>query len=109
MQVVKQIDKIVHQSHGNAQVDEYYMENKTIDLCVVHIDGRTPEKGRIINTDFSCVCYVLDGQGYFCGQPIEKGDAFNILSNEPYWFEGQFSITMCGTPAWRPEQNKEVD
>lgn len=109
MQIVKQADKISHASHGNSQVDEYYMENKTIDLCLVHIDGRVPEKGRIINTDFSCVCYVLEGNGKFCGQDIKKGDAFNILSNEPYWFEGNFSFTMCGTPAWNPNQNKIID
>lgn len=109
MQIVKAKDKIVHNSHGKTQVEEYYMEDKTVDLCIVHIDGRTPETGRIINSDFSCVCYVLEGQGTFCGQLVEKGDAFNILSNEPYWFDGKFSMTMCGTPAWRPEQNKVID
>ena len=109
MQIVKKNNKIAHKSHGNTQVDEYYMDNKTIDLCVVHINGRAPEKGRIVNTDFSCVCYLLDGTGKFCGQEITKGDAFNILSNEPYWFEGNFSMTMCGTPAWNPKQNKVID
>lgn len=109
MQIVKQSEKIVHKSHGSAQVDEYYMDNKTIDLCIVHINGRSPEKGRIVNTDFSCVCYVLDGQGQICGQDITKGDAFNILSNEPYWFAGCLSIMMCGTPAWDPKQNKIID
>lgn len=109
MQIVKQSEKIIHASHGNAQVSEYFMDNKTIDLCTVSIHGRAPEKGRIVNTDFSCVCYVLEGSGKVCGQDVTRGDAFNILSNEPYWFEGNFSITMCGTPAWDPRQNKIID
>ena len=109
MQIVKSKDKIIHNSHGKAQVEEYFMNDKTIDLCVVHIDGRMPEKGRVINSDFNCVCYVLEGQGNFSGQPIEKGDAFNILSNEPYWFDGNFSMTMCGTPAFHPDQSKIID
>ncbi len=109
MQIVKQQEIVVHDAHGNSKVYEYYMQDKKIDLCVVNVNGRVPEKGQLVNSEYTCVCYVLDGEGEFCGQAISKGDAFNILSAEKYWFDGNFSMVMSGTPAFDPGQNKIVD
>ena len=109
MQIVKQKDIVVHSGHGNSVVDEFFLCNKIIDLCVIHINGRCPDKGKIINSNFSCVCYVLSGQGEVCGNEISKGDVFNILSGEPYWFDGEFSVVMSGTPAFDPAQSKVID
>lgn len=109
MQIIKYADRTVHQTHDNARVDEYYMHNKLIDLCVVHINGRTPLKGKLVNSDFSCVCYVLNGSGFVCGDSISVGDAFNILAHEPYWFDGNFIMIMCGTPAFNPNQCQIID
>jgi len=109
MQIIKKTDVIAHDGHGNSLVHEYYMKDKKIDLCVVNVNGRVPEKGQLVNFEYTCVCYVLDGKGSFCGQAISKGDAFNILIGERYWFDGEFSMVMSGTPAFDPMQNKIVE
>ena len=109
MQIVKQQNISTHCGHGNSIVDEYFMIDKTIDLCVVHINGRVPIKGKIINSNFTCVCYVSEGDGTVCGNKVVKGDVFNILSGESYWFDGKFTIIMSGTPAFDPTQSKVVD
>ena len=108
MQIVKHKDISVHSGHDNSTVDEYYMDNKDIDVCVVHVNGRTPKEGKLVNSEYKCVCYVLSGDGEICGQKVAQGDAFNILAGDEYWFNGVFSVVMCGTPAFNPAQNKNI-
>lgn len=107
MQIIKNKDKQIHKNDG-ATIEEFYMSNKTIDTCIVHISGRYPKAGKVINSNFSCVCYVLEGNGKVCGENITKGDAFNILKNESYYFEGNFSMVMSGTPAFDLAQSKVI-
>lgn len=109
MQIIRNHNKVIHDEHGNAKVEEYYLSDKTIDLCIVHINGRVPSHGRLINTDYTCVCYVLNGRGSVCEEQVVAGDVFNILANEPYWFDGKFCVVMSGTPRYNPMQNKNIE
>ena len=109
MEIIKYSNREIHQAHQNATVDEYIMTNKDVDICVVTVSGRSPVHGKLMNQNYSCVCYCIDGKGTVCGYPVTKGDAFNILPKEKYWFDGNFKFIMCGTPAFDPNQNKQVE
>lgn len=109
MEIVKYSNRIIHTAHENSLVDEYMMQNKDIDVCIVTVSGRTPTHGQMINREYTCVCYCINGTGTVCGQSVTKGDAFNILSGEKYWFDGNFKFVMCGTPAFNPNQNYLVE
>ena len=82
------------------------MSNKTIDTCIVHINGRYQKADKVINSNFSYVRYVLEGNSKVCEENIIKSDAFSILKNESYYFEGNFSMIMSGTPVFDPAQSK---
>ena len=109
MEIIKYADRTIHPAHDNAQVNEYFMQNKNLDICVVNISGRTPLKGRMLNNEYSCVCWCISGIGSVCGQDIQPGDAFNIPAGTAYWFDGNFKFVMCGTPAYDPTQNKVIE
>ena len=109
MEIVKYANRTTHPAHENASVDEYIMQNKDIDVCVVTVSGRAPARGRMVNRTYICVCYCIAGAGTVCGWPVATGDAFNIIAGEPYWFDGNFKFIMCGTPAFDPAQNSVVE
>lgn len=108
MEIIRYSDRLTHSAHENSLVDEYIMQNKDIDVCVVSVSGRTPSHGQMVNREYTCVCYCVDGSGTVCGQSITKGDAFNILAGEKYWFDGIFKFVMSGTPAFDSDQNDLV-
>ena len=81
------------------------MQNNNLDVCIVTIDGRSPEQGQMINDVYTCVCYCIDWVGCVCGHNITKGEAFYIPAGEPYWFDGNFKFVMCGSPVFDPSQN----
>jgi len=108
MEIIKYADRITHPAHDNAEVYEYPMHNKTLDICVVHVTGRTPAKGSLINHKSSCICYCISGEGTVCGHTVSQGDTFNIPANTAYWFDGIFEFTLCCTPAYDPNQNELI-
>ncbi|MBD5398679.1 hypothetical protein HDR60_04210 [bacterium] len=105
MEIIKYEDRTTHPAHDNAQVDEYIMHNKNMDICVVNVNGRTPLNGCMMNKEYSCVCLCISGVGSVCGKDIKQYDAFNIPAGTEYWFDGDFKFIMCGTPAYNPAQN----
>ena len=84
---------------------EYPIGDKDINGAVIILDGRFPVKGRI--------AYILKGKGKLGVEgkefTLKKGDLAFILPGERFYWEGNMEIFMPCTPAWYPEQHKEVD
>jgi alkylated DNA repair dioxygenase AlkB len=90
---------------------EYSMGDKDINGAVGIINGRYPDKGRVVNTVCKELVYVLSGTGRVVieGKEInfKEGDLILIEPNEKYFWEGSFKIFMPCAPAWYPEQHRE--
>ncbi len=92
---------------------EYPVMDSTIHGAVVELNGRYPEKGRVMNEKCYEIGYVVKGQGKIVveNEEIEfsEGDQILIKPNEKYYWSANATLFMPCSPAWYPEQHKEVD
>ena len=99
---------------GNTMtVFEYPIMDDTLHGAVVVLRGRYPEKGRVVNEKCYEVGYVIKGSGRLIveGNEIElsEGDQLLLKPGQRYYWEADATMFMPCTPAWFPEQHKEVE
>lgn len=92
---------------------EYPMGDKDINGAVIELNGRYPAKGRVVNLKCKELAYIIKGFGKVVieGKEINfnEGDLILIEAGEKYFWEGDATMFMPCTPAWYPEQHKEVE
>ncbi|MFA5946059.1 MAG: cupin domain-containing protein [Patescibacteria group bacterium] len=112
--------KISHKSetHTNKNSNvciavEYPMDDKDINGAVVELTGRYPATGRVTNLECKEMGYVIKGAGKIVIEDAEhalaEGDLVLIEPGEKFYWEGNMTMFMPCTPAWHPEQHKEVE
>lgn len=88
--------------------------DKDIDIAVVTVNGRYPEKGYALNEVSKEIGYVLGGTGEIViagGMPrqIGAGDAVMIQPGEAFYWRGEgLEMLMPCSPAFNPAQHKNV-
>lgn len=111
--------KVIHKNQTktfkNSQVCtaiEYPLRDKDINGAVVELNGRYPNKGRVVNLKCKELAYVVKGEGKLVVEgkeiALQEGDLALIEPGEKYYWEGSMTMFMPCTPAWYPEQHKEV-
>jgi mannose-6-phosphate isomerase-like protein (cupin superfamily) len=92
---------------------EYPMGDKDINGAVIELSGRYPDKGRTVNERCKEMAYVIKGLGKVVveGKEVQlnEGDLVLIEPGEKFFWEGKMTLFMPCTPAWYPEQHKEVE
>lgn len=92
---------------------EYPLGDKDINGAVIVLSGRYPEKGRTVNQKCKELAYVIEGSGMVVIENkqlhVQMGDLVFIEANERYYWEGNMKLFIPCTPAWYPEQHKEVE
>ena len=92
---------------------EYPLGDKDINGAVIKLNGRYPDKGRVVNTVCKEMAYIIKGTGKLVveGQDVNfsEGDLILIDKNEKYYWQGNFEIFTTCVPAWYPQQHKTVD
>ena len=112
--------KIIHKNQTekrkngeNCLAAEYPMVDKDINGAVIEINGRHPDNGRAVNLKCKMLSYVISGKGKVVveGEEInlDEGDAILIEPGEKYFWQGDLKLFISSTPAWSPEQYKEVE
>lgn len=92
---------------------EYDLGSKEIDGAIVNVSGKFPESGMAVNEECKEMAYIVEGDG----QITIEGEQFDIKSDdlividkgEKYFWEGNFKLFVYCTPAWFPQQHKQVD
>jgi mannose-6-phosphate isomerase-like protein (cupin superfamily) len=91
---------------------EYPLGDRDINGAVVELNGRYPGKGRVVNLKCKELAYVVKGSGKLVVEGkelvLQEGDLALIEPGEKYFWEGNMTMFMPCTPAWYPEQHKEV-
>jgi mannose-6-phosphate isomerase-like protein (cupin superfamily) len=91
---------------------EYMLSDDNINGAIAEINGRYPDKDRVVNEKSKELVYVLSGKGKLVveGKEIKfsSGDMLIIDQEEKYYWQGNFKIFMANTPKWTPEQHKLV-
>ena len=106
----------VHFSNGpTSEGEEYPFNDKDINIAVVTVTGRYPEKGYAMNEVCKETAYVLSGTGLVSKkgeqpQKVSVGDAVLIQPGEKYYWEGErLELLMPCSPAFTVEQHKTVE
>jgi mannose-6-phosphate isomerase-like protein (cupin superfamily) len=97
----------------NCVATEYLLEDKEIDTSIVKLKGRYPNKGRVVNLICKELIYISEGSGKIEVENeeinIKEGDLILIEHGEKYFWDGNLTLIISCTPAWYPEQHKEVE
>ncbi|MBL7159918.1 cupin domain-containing protein [Candidatus Microgenomates bacterium] len=113
MEFVKKSKAKKFKSVPSTTVWEYEMKDEEINGAIAKINGRYPEKGRVVNEESKELVFVLEGKGRLVieGKEIQfqKGDFLLILPGERYFWQGKMKIFMANTPKWKPDQHKFVN
>ena len=89
------------------------MGDKNINGAIIKLNGRYPDKGRMVNLECKELVYIIKGSGKITVEnsetELKEGDLILIKPKEKYFWEGKFDMFVSCTPAWRPEQHKSVE
>jgi len=92
---------------------EYQLEDKDINGTIIELNGRYPSKGKAVNLKCKELAYIIEGSGKIVIQKEEtklnQRDMVLIQPGEEYFWEGNLKMLLCCSPAWSPEQYKEID
>ncbi len=92
---------------------EYPLNDSAINIAVVVVNGRYPDKGCVMNEECKEIAFVMEGAGnVFIDDKevkLEKGDAVLIEPGEKICWEGNLTMLMSCTPAWTPRQHKHIN
>lgn len=90
-----------------------YGGTPNLDLAVVEIKDRYPEKGWARNTKVEMTYFVIEGKGKFYLEDevfsLDIGDLVMIEKGKWYRVEGKMEVVMVSSPAWSPGQYEEKD
>ncbi|MBU3924679.1 cupin domain-containing protein [Patescibacteria group bacterium] len=104
--------KIFKNSEACVAID-YWTDDKDINGAVIELNGRYPDKGRVMNLECKEMAYVIKGSGKVSIEGVEteinKGSLILIEPGEKFFWEGNMTMFMPCAPAWYPEQYKEVE
>ena len=113
MKVVKKTETNRHQNCDHCAAIEYPLGDKDINLAVIELTGRYPERGMVVNDVCKEIAYVEKGSCTigFDDQVVEleKGDTIMIEPGRAYYWEGEATLVVPCTPAWYPEQHREIE
>lgn len=91
---------------------EYPLNDKDINGAIIKLNGRYPDKERVVNLKCKELVYVMEGFGRVVVEKkdvkLRKGDLTLINPGEKYFFDGNLIMFMSCTPAWYVEQHKKV-
>jgi len=111
--LVKKENRTFHKNSSKCTAYEYPINDKNINIALVKINGRYPDKGLVTNTKVKEMIFVKSGKGRVVINKrtikLEKEDVILILPKERYYFEGKFELIVSCSPAWNRQQHKNVD
>ncbi|MFH1751826.1 MAG: AraC family ligand binding domain-containing protein [archaeon] len=111
--IVRKNEAKEFKNSNNCVAYEYLLNDEDINVALIKINGRYPEKGFVLNEISKEICFITKGGGKVVveGKEIElnEGDAILILPNKKYFFEGNLEIVVSCTPTWKIEQHKLVE
>ena len=113
MKIVHKNEAEIHKNSGACTAIEYPLGDKDINGAVIKLNGRYPDKERTVNLECKELAYIIKGSGILVieGEEIKlnEGDLVLIEMGEKFFWEGNMKIFVPCTPAWHPEQHKEVE
>lgn len=104
---------VKHQNSPECTVYEYG-ENGETDAAQAVIRGRYPAKGYALNEISAMTVFVIEGEGIVGTKEatvdVKQGDVIFLKEKEPYFYEaGKLALLLVSSPAWSPDQYREIE
>ncbi|UMX47411.1 MAG: cupin domain-containing protein [Candidatus Nealsonbacteria bacterium DGGOD1a] len=113
MKIVKRNEAVKFNHGKTCTANEYPVDDKDINIAIIELNGRYPEKGFAINEVSKELAYIIKGSGkvVISSKEIEvgEGDLVFVEPQEKFYWEGKMTLIMPCTPAWNPEQYKVIE
>ena len=110
--IIKKENRIIFENSPKCIAYEYPMEDKDINVAIIEIDGRYPDKGHVLNEKVKELVLVTKGRGKIVIEntklDLNEGDVALIQPKEKYFFEGKLKMIVTCSPAWYSEQHKII-
>lgn len=94
-------------------VIEYPQWDESMDFAIAHLNGRYPEKQRVINRTCKEMVYIQEGHGAVEVEgkhyPLKAGDMVLIEAGEKFFWEGEMTLFISCRPAFYIEQHQFVE
>lgn len=108
MKIAKKTQRKEFKNGNYCTAYEYPLGDAAINVALIVITGRYPEKGQAQNLSSKELAYVIRGKGSIAVGAhefaIEEGDMVLIDPGEKFFWNGDMELFMPCTPAWTPEQ-----
>lgn len=112
MEIRKKSDATFFQNTPTCGVYEYGMGSSKIDSALIELSGRYPQEGWALNTICTSVVHIVSGEGrviFSDGEkPLVEDMQILIPPHEPYVLEGNLKLIFSASPAWSPEQARNI-
>lgn len=113
MKIVRQNQANRFENSPSCTAIEYSLDDKDMNMAIVELDGRYPNEGRAVNLKCKEIAYIIQGSGSITIEgnetELNQGDMLLIEPGEKYFWTGKMKMAMPCTPAWTPEQHKEIE
>lgn len=113
MIMIKKDNGVEHKNGEKCIAYEYPTHDKYINIAEILINGRYPDKGRVVNEEVKEIVFVTNGEGKIVVEDKEyrltKGDSILLLPKQKYFYEGNnLRIIAACSPAWWSGQHKNI-
>lgn len=113
MKLIRENQTSIHKNSNNCIATEYPINDKDIDISIVRIKGRYPNRNRVVNRKCKELIYIMKGSGEISIEEkkitLKKGDTILIEPGEKYYWKGNMTLIVSCSPAWYPEQHENID
>ena len=112
--LVKKSESKEFKNSSDCTVWEYRYPSNLFSAATALINGRYPERGRVMNLECEEIYYVVSGSGVVHSErgdfELTEGDLYFFSKGERYWVEGSnLFLVIVNAPNYSPEQHKIVD
>lgn len=112
MKIVKKNQTIRFKNSDVCTALEYPLGDPDVNGAVIELNGRYPDKGRVVNLECKEIAFIIKGSGKLAVENKEvllhEGDLAFIEPKERYYLDGIMTLFISCAPAWKPEQHKEI-
>jgi len=110
---IKKDDRVRYENSPKCIAYEYPLGDKDINVAYIEINGRYPDKGFVTNEAVKEILFVVEGEGKIVIEDeeheLKEGDVVLLLPKKKYFFDGKLKLVVPCSPAWYPEQHKNVE
>ena len=112
--LIKKRDTQEHENSKSCFVREYEHQTEKLGFATARINGRYPDKKKVVNLESEQIFYVLSGTGEIHSDKgdfeISEGDSYHLERGEKYWMQGsKLVVALMNAPKWNPDQYRVVD